>query len=78
MDKRGCILEQSIEAYLLGDLPDRLLEIIGQHLSSCPVCQAQASRLDDLADPTIQAIRQAVRRAAPPQGDGSRLPPGGG
>jgi anti-sigma factor RsiW len=69
MDKRGCILEQSIEAYLLGDLPERLLEIIGQHLATCPICQAQASRLDDLADPTILALRQAVRRAVPPPPD---------
>jgi anti-sigma factor RsiW len=69
MDKRGCILEQAIAAYLLGDLPEHLLDVIGQHLASCPMCQAQATRLDDLADLTIQALRQAVRRAAPPPPD---------
>jgi hypothetical protein len=64
MDKAGCILEQTIESYLLGDLPERLLEVIGQHLADCAICQARAKELDDTADPTIQALREAIRRAA--------------
>jgi WD40 repeat protein len=53
--------EADLRAFLLGDLPERLLRCIAEHLQACADCEAAARRLDTLDDPLIDSLRRAVR-----------------
>jgi serine/threonine-protein kinase len=57
MAEIGCISDQDLQAFLLGELPDRLADDIARHLDLCPDCETRARRWDDLADSAIQALR---------------------
>jgi WD40 repeat protein/serine/threonine protein kinase/tetratricopeptide (TPR) repeat protein len=55
----GCIAEEDLKAFLLGELPERLSNAVARHLELCSDCEQRVGRLDDVADPAIQALRQA-------------------
>jgi serine/threonine protein kinase len=57
MAEIGCIAEEDLKAFLLGDLPERLSDAVAHHLELCLDCEARALRLDDVSDPAIQALR---------------------
>jgi serine/threonine-protein kinase len=59
MAQTGCIADRDFQAFLLGELPDRLADAIACHLELCPDCETRASRYDDLADSAIRALRRA-------------------
>jgi serine/threonine protein kinase len=61
MHSAQCVTDDDLRAFLLGDLPEHRAESIGTHLSSCPDCEAAARRLDDLSDPVIRSLQQALR-----------------
>ena len=66
MAKSGCFSEADLRAFTLGELPEHLADTVARHLESCPDCEKQVSRLDDLSDPAIQALRGANRGRADP------------
>jgi WD40 repeat protein/serine/threonine protein kinase len=55
----GCIAEEDLKAFLLGELPERLSNAVARHLELCSDCEQRVGRLDDVSDPAIQALRQA-------------------
>jgi WD40 repeat protein len=57
MGKSDCPTKEELAAFSLGDLPEASLEVISQHLESCPDCEAFLDGLDDRADPAIAALR---------------------
>jgi WD40 repeat protein len=68
MAELDCIPEADLQAFVLGELPERPAEAIARHLARCPACEARAGRLDDLADTAIQALRQPASDPAAPAG----------
>jgi hypothetical protein len=73
----GCVSERDLRAFLLGELPERLVRPLAAHLEGCPACEQAARRLDALTDPLLRSLRLVFRPAAgngptPPQ-----APPGG-
>jgi WD40 repeat protein/tRNA A-37 threonylcarbamoyl transferase component Bud32 len=74
MAGRGCISDQDLRFFLLGELPEHLADAVARHLELCPDCEARAGRLDDLSDTAIGALRQGAPTrtvdsgAAPGQG----------
>jgi WD40 repeat protein len=57
MGKSDCPTQQELAAYNLGDLPEAILEAIGQHVESCSGCEAFLDSLDDQTDSAIAALR---------------------
>jgi WD40 repeat protein len=68
-----CVSDDDLRAYLLGELPVRLIAAVTAHLDGCPDCQAAARRLDAVTDPALSALRRAVAPARP---DTPSLPAG--
>jgi WD40 repeat protein len=60
MAELGCVSDQDLKAFVLGELPERLAAAVARHLELCPVCDERARRWDDLADGAIQALRGAA------------------
>jgi serine/threonine protein kinase/WD40 repeat protein len=71
---------------LLAKLPERVSQSIARHLDICPECEVAARQLDDLTDPVICSLRQALRpgehgvdtaSTSPAEADkGNSTPPG--
>jgi WD40 repeat protein len=57
MGGSNCPTAQELAAFNLGDLPEARLEVISQHLESCPDCEAFLDGLDDRTDSAIAALR---------------------
>jgi WD40 repeat protein/anti-sigma factor RsiW len=66
MAELDCIPEADLQAFVLGELPERPADAIAHHLARCPACEARAGRLDELADSAIQALRQPASDPAAP------------
>jgi anti-sigma factor RsiW len=66
MPSRDCISAEDLRAFVVGDLPEPQAQAICRHLEICPKCEAAARQLDDLADPLMVTLQQAL------SGDGSR------
>jgi anti-sigma factor RsiW len=64
MAESGCISEQDLKGFLLGELPEQLADSIVRHLNICPDCEARVGRLDSLSDFAIRALRRV--RPQPP------------
>jgi Putative zinc-finger len=64
MAKSDCIADEDLQAFLLGELPERRSSAIARHLELCPACEGQAGRWDDLCDSAIRALRQAAAEPA--------------
>src|SRR5262245_41700910 len=58
-----CVTPQDLKAFQLGELPARVATLIAGHLESCAACAALADRLDNVVDPCIAHLRQAVNAA---------------
>ncbi|HLN29984.1 MAG TPA: protein kinase [Gemmataceae bacterium] len=56
----GCVSEAELRALVVGELPERVARLITVHLEGCPDCEATARRLDSLADPFLNSLREAV------------------
>jgi WD40 repeat protein/tRNA A-37 threonylcarbamoyl transferase component Bud32 len=63
MASLGCVSEQDLRSFLLGELPERVGRCVADHLEGCPACEALARRLDGLTDPVIASLRQALGSA---------------
>ncbi|HZU35471.1 MAG TPA: protein kinase, partial [Gemmataceae bacterium] len=61
MSGAGCVSPEDLQAYLLGELPDRIAQSISHHLETCPACDTLAQSLDDHLDPFASALRHTVR-----------------
>ena len=59
MDKLECVTDQDLKDFLLGELPERVADIIARHLEICADCLDRAGLWDDLTDPAVRALRQA-------------------
>jgi serine/threonine protein kinase/WD40 repeat protein/Tfp pilus assembly protein PilF len=70
----GCVTEQAIEAFLLGELPEDPSRSVSEHLAGCPVCEALAQRLDLRVNPVIRCLRRA--RSPEPDPATTAVPPG--
>jgi serine/threonine-protein kinase len=62
-----CLSNDDLRAYLLGDLPDRLLRSMSRHLENCATCEAAVRQLDAQVDPFLRSLRRALGDA----GDGT-------
>jgi WD40 repeat protein/tRNA A-37 threonylcarbamoyl transferase component Bud32 len=71
MSGLACLNETDLRAFLLGELPEPIVQAVSAHLESCPACEAAARRLDELTDPIIRDLR---RRLAPPTGHDRTTP----
>jgi serine/threonine protein kinase/Tol biopolymer transport system component len=60
MPSRDCISAEDLRACLVGDLPEPQAQTICEHLEICPKCEAAARQLDDLADPLMVTLQQAL------------------
>jgi serine/threonine protein kinase/WD40 repeat protein len=60
MPDLGCLSEDDLRAYLLGDLPARIADLVADHLRACRECEEAARRLDDLTDQVVRTLRRAV------------------
>lgn len=65
MSEVGCISEAELRAFVVGELPERIVRLITRHLEGCPACEAAARRLDLLADPFLRSLRLAIRPSSP-------------
>ena len=45
-----CPSRDELEAFSLGKLPDDTIEMIAEHLDSCPACEDTVVQFDDRAD----------------------------
>ncbi|HTU16810.1 MAG TPA: protein kinase [Gemmataceae bacterium] len=63
MARLSCLTPEELKAFHLGDLPEALLEELGEHLESCPRCEAAARALDALSDPVVAAYRESALAA---------------
>jgi WD40 repeat protein len=62
MSPLGCLSDEQLRAFLLGDLTERDGDAVAAHLEACPECEATARRLDGLADRVIHSLRRAFPR----------------
>lgn len=60
MTPLSCVREGDLRAFALGELPAEAADRIVAHLEMCPRCESAASLLDELADPIIHSLRQAL------------------
>jgi tRNA A-37 threonylcarbamoyl transferase component Bud32 len=60
-----CVTEADLRSFLLGELPDSVARLVTEHLETCSECTAIAQRLDDLADPFLGTLRQALSESSP-------------
>jgi serine/threonine-protein kinase len=58
-----CLSERDLLGFLLGQLPERVSQIVSDHLETCPDCEAVAQRLDRRLDPLVRALRRAAHPA---------------
>jgi WD40 repeat protein/tRNA A-37 threonylcarbamoyl transferase component Bud32/tetratricopeptide (TPR) repeat protein len=65
MADSGCISEQDLKAFLLGELHEHQADNIASHLETCPLCEERVGRWDNLSDFAIRALRRAGRTPAP-------------
>jgi serine/threonine protein kinase/tetratricopeptide (TPR) repeat protein len=77
MPGSGCVSEQDLRAFLLGELPEPAAGSVAGHLAACPACEAAARRLDALADPAVRALRQAFDPPDPAASAAHRPPASG-
>jgi serine/threonine protein kinase len=56
-----CVREPDLRAYVLGELPSRVVRLVADHVSTCSACEAKARQLDKSTDPLIRGIRLAMR-----------------
>jgi WD40 repeat protein len=68
MAELGCISDQDLKAFVLGELPERLAAAVARHLERCPACDERTRRWDDLADGAIRALRGAATPPTVPSG----------
>jgi serine/threonine protein kinase len=61
MSSLECVSEQTLEAYLFGELPERIALSVSEHLAACPECEACATRLEAAGEATVAALRRAFR-----------------
>ena len=59
MSGPGCFSDAEVQAFLLGDLPERVSQAVSAHLDACESCAALADQCDGLTDPMIRSLRQA-------------------
>jgi serine/threonine-protein kinase len=70
MARIDCISDRDLQAFVRGDLPERLTERVARHLELCPECEERASRWDNLPDTAVQALRRPAQdRTADDQTD---------
>ncbi|HZV07950.1 MAG TPA: protein kinase [Gemmataceae bacterium] len=63
MRRQKCLTPEELKAFNLGDLPEAVLEELGEHLESCPRCEEAARALDTLSDPVVAAYRESALAA---------------
>ena len=71
-----CVSEGDLRAFLLGDLPGPIADMVAHHLDQCRDCEQAARRLDDLTDPIIHTLRRAVGGDLTASGVGADTPTG--
>jgi serine/threonine protein kinase len=55
-----CPSDETLAAFILGDLPENILDTIREHQEACSRCELRARQLDDRIDPVIDNIRRTV------------------
>ena len=66
MPELECVSEQDLQAFVTGQLPPRVAQLISAHLDVCPKCEAEARQLDRRTDPLIRSLRRAACQADAP------------
>src|SRR5437764_102006 len=60
MRSATCPPADQLSAYVVGKLPPELLEAVASHLDGCPSCESSLHLLEQLTDPLLAGLRQAV------------------
>lgn len=60
MPSGDCVNAEDLRAYVVGEQPELRAAAIGEHLETCPVCEAAARQLDDLTDGLMQSLQRAL------------------
>jgi hypothetical protein len=58
MINSACPGQKKLCAFVLGDLPDRELGEMAEHLDRCSQCEEWVSQLDDLSDTVLADLRR--------------------
>jgi serine/threonine protein kinase len=69
--RTDCPTRAELADFILGELPDNVLDAVSEHLEGCPRCEAQARAMDGLSDPVIAGIRRSATAPTTP----SDVPP---
>jgi WD40 repeat protein/serine/threonine protein kinase/tetratricopeptide (TPR) repeat protein len=59
MSEESCPRPEDLAAFVLGTLPELLLERIARHLDRCGSCEANVNALDQISDPLIAGLRRS-------------------
>jgi serine/threonine protein kinase len=57
-----CHSDEILAAFILGELPENVLDAIREHQETCSQCESRARQLDDHTDPFIETIRRTMTR----------------
>ena len=66
MAEIACPADEELQAFLLGELPERLGNAIARHLELCPDCEVRAGHWDARCDAAIRALRRPAPDPAAP------------
>jgi WD40 repeat protein len=66
MPRTSCPTTAELMAFLLGDLPEEVLEEIAAHLEQCPRCEVVAQTLEGQTDPILTPFQIAGKAYASP------------
>jgi eukaryotic-like serine/threonine-protein kinase len=58
----SCPSDDVLAAFVLGDLPEEVLDSIREHQERCARCEFRACQLDEQIDPVIETIRRTISR----------------
>ena len=68
MSRTDCPSEETLSAFVLGDLPEPELSEVAEHLDACTECEERIGRLDRAADAVVDGLRRIAE-----SGQGSDL-----
>jgi WD40 repeat protein len=61
--RNDCLTQAELADFILGDLPEDVLDGVSEHLENCPRCEAAARAMDGMSDSIIAGIRRCAAAA---------------
>lgn len=73
MNATQCPPRDKLSAFLMGRLPEDVLEVVAEHIDQCRTCQGNLPALDTGNDPLLPSLRHASHAPPPHDSDLDRL-----